>query len=80
MRQHTSTCSCSRRSFLKGCGVSLSGFGVASLLKLSEKQVRRLVDRGDLPSHRIGGAIRIDQSDLEDFLLQCRQAPRAPRK
>jgi len=30
-RQHTSACSCSRRSFLKGCGVTLSGFGIASL-------------------------------------------------
>jgi uncharacterized protein (DUF1501 family) len=31
VKHHTSTCSCSRRSFLKGCGVSLAGFGVASL-------------------------------------------------
>ena len=30
--QHLSTCSCSRRSFLRGCGVTLTGFGVASLL------------------------------------------------
>jgi len=29
--QHPSTCSCSRRSFLRGCGLTLSGFGVASL-------------------------------------------------
>jgi len=29
--QHTSACSCSRRSFLKGAGVTLSGFGIASL-------------------------------------------------
>ncbi len=29
--QHPSTCSCSRRSFLKGCGVTLTGFGIASL-------------------------------------------------
>jgi len=30
--QHASTCSCSRRSFLRGCGLTLTGFGVASLL------------------------------------------------
>lgn len=29
--QHLSTCSCSRRSFLRGCGLTLSGFGIASL-------------------------------------------------
>ena len=29
--QHPSTCSCSRRSFLRGCGLTLTGFGVASL-------------------------------------------------
>lgn len=29
--QHESACSCSRRSFLKGAGVTLSGFGIASL-------------------------------------------------
>ena len=29
--QHLSTCSCSRRSFLKGCGLTLTGFGIASV-------------------------------------------------
>ena len=29
--QHPSTCSCSRRSFLRGCGLTLTGFGVTSL-------------------------------------------------
>ena len=29
--QHRSTCSCSRRSFLRGSGLTLAGFGVASL-------------------------------------------------
>lgn len=29
--QHRSACSCSRRSFLHGCGVTLTGFGIASL-------------------------------------------------
>lgn len=30
-RQHLSTCSCSRRSFLRGSGLTLTGFGMASL-------------------------------------------------
>ena len=29
--QHASACSCSRRTFLKGCGVTLAGFGIASV-------------------------------------------------
>ena len=29
--QHPSTCSCSRRSFLRGCGLTLTGFGIASV-------------------------------------------------
>ncbi len=29
--QHASACSCSRRLFLKGCGVTLTGFGITSL-------------------------------------------------
>lgn len=29
--QHASTCSCSRRSFLRGCGLTLTGFGIGSL-------------------------------------------------
>jgi uncharacterized protein (DUF1501 family) len=29
--QHRSTCSCSRRGFLKGAGLTLTGFGIASL-------------------------------------------------
>ena len=29
--QHLSTCSCSRRSFLRGSGLTLTGFGIASL-------------------------------------------------
>ena len=29
--QHPSTCSCSRRSFLRGAGLTLTGFGIASL-------------------------------------------------
>ena len=29
--QHPTTCSCSRRSFLRGCGLTLTGFGIGSL-------------------------------------------------
>ena len=29
--QHPTSCSCSRRSFLRGSGLTLAGFGLASL-------------------------------------------------
>ncbi len=32
--QHPSTCSCSRRSFLRGCGLTLTGFGFASVFPM----------------------------------------------
>jgi excisionase family DNA binding protein len=40
----------------------------ADRLRISEKTVRRLIDRGELPSLRVGVQIRIDQSELESWL------------
>jgi excisionase family DNA binding protein len=47
----------------------LSVQAVAAYLDMSEKTVRRLVARGDLPSHRIGRLLRISEADLRVFLL-----------
>jgi excisionase family DNA binding protein len=35
--------------------------GVAKLLAVSIKTTRRLIDRGDLPIHRIGRQIRVSE-------------------
>ncbi len=47
---------------------------VAKRLQLSERQVRRLIARGELRALYIGRRVRIDQSDLADFLKRCRTA------
>ncbi len=45
---------------------------VAEIERISERQVRRQIARGELPHHKIGTAIRIGRSDLEIFLAQQR--------
>jgi excisionase family DNA binding protein len=43
---------------------------VAVALRVSEKTVRRLVKRGDLPGFKVGGRglVRIKQEDLDVYL------------
>jgi excisionase family DNA binding protein len=41
---------------------------VAERLDVSTKSVRRYIDRGELPVHRLGGLIRISEADLQQFL------------
>ena len=40
----------------------------AKILKLCTKSVRRMIERGELPAHRIGRRIRIAPADLHAFL------------
>lgn len=41
---------------------------VAARLRCSERLVRSLCYRGELPYHRVSGLIRIDETDVESFL------------
>jgi excisionase family DNA binding protein len=45
---------------------------VAQRLDVSEKSVRRYIERGELAAYRIGGQIRIGEADLQNFLRSCR--------
>ena len=45
---------------------------VASLLDVSEKTVRRLIDAGDLVVHRVGRQLRISEADLAAFVARRR--------
>lgn len=45
---------------------------VAELLGISSKTVRRLIARGDLAAHRIGGSLRVSEGDLRAYLGRCR--------
>lgn len=46
---------------------------LAERLSLSTKTVRRLIDSGQLPVHRIGGQIRIAETDAARFVSKRRQ-------
>jgi excisionase family DNA binding protein len=50
----------------------LSVRAVAELLGVSTKTVRRLIGRGDLAAHRIGGSLRVSEADLRAYLARCR--------
>ena len=45
---------------------------VARRLDVSEKSVRRYIERGRLPAYKIGGQIRIAEEDVRAFLSSCR--------
>lgn len=53
---------------------------VADLLKVSDKTVRRLATRGELPSFRVGAQLRFRRADIEAW-VDAQQAPAArPRR
>jgi excisionase family DNA binding protein len=39
----------------------------AQFLRLCEKQIRRLISRGELPAYRFGIALRIKRQDIEAY-------------
>ncbi len=45
----------------------------ADRLQVAEKTVRRLIAAGELPTHRIGGCVRVSEDDLLVFLGRARQ-------
>jgi excisionase family DNA binding protein len=46
---------------------------LAERLALSERTVRDLIRRGDLPSYKVARARRIDPKDVDEWLAQRRQ-------
>lgn len=51
---------------------------VATILQLSAKSVYGIVSSGDLPAYRVGGAVRVSQADLDDYLAARRTTGRTP--
>ena len=47
----------------------------AHYLRLCEKQVRRLIWRGELPAFRFGTALRIHKEDVASFVASKRIKP-----
>lgn len=50
----------------------LSVRDIADRLKLSQRTVRRWIERGDLPAHRFGSAVRVSEDDLALYLFKHR--------
>lgn len=53
---------------------------VAKRLSLSQSMVYELVERRRISHHKIGGAIRISEDQLREFLEKTRREPEAPRE
>jgi len=51
--------------------------GVARRLEVSEKTVRRLVARGELPAKRVGGVRVFSTEDIEKFLRERKERKRS---
>ena len=47
----------------------------ALYLRLCEKQVRRLISRGELPAYRFGAALRIKKQDIDAYAAARRIRP-----
>ena len=45
----------------------------AEVLSLSAKSIRRRIDAGEIPMHRLGRAIRIAEDDLIAYIAQTRK-------
>ena len=46
---------------------------VAECLRVTDRTIRRWIEAGDLPVHRIGGIVRIAENDLRGFLALHRE-------
>ncbi|NDR55663.1 MULTISPECIES: helix-turn-helix domain-containing protein [Aliiruegeria] len=46
---------------------------VAKELQLSVRTVRRLIEEGVIPVHRIGRSVRVSEDDLKRYIASCRQ-------
>jgi len=46
---------------------------VADYLRVAERTVREMIDRGDIPAMKIGKAYRIERADLEYFLASRKE-------
>jgi excisionase family DNA binding protein len=47
---------------------------VADRFNLSARTVQRLVETGELASHKFSGAVRISEADLQSFIARSRRA------
>ena len=46
---------------------------VAALLKISTRTVDRMMERGDIPFHKVGNSVRFDTEDIEEYLKRVKK-------
>jgi len=51
---------------------------VAEILAISQSKVYELIEGGDLSHHRMGGAIRISEEQIQEYLEGTKQGRREP--
>lgn len=73
MRSHTTVCVMPNRPLAEPRHL-LTVADVAAQLQVSQKTVRRAIERGDLAIHRIGRQIRISATDLDIYVRLRRVA------
>jgi excisionase family DNA binding protein len=56
----------------------LSAPDTAQILRVSRATVYRLIGTGELPTHRIGGSLRVDRDELRDYIATATAA--TPRR
>lgn len=45
---------------------------VAGILKIAKNTVYELIKRGELTAYKVGNKVRVDQSDLNDYINRCK--------
>ncbi len=55
--------------------VLLTGTEVAQRLRISRAKVYMLIQRGEIPSVKMGRNVRVRQKDMEEYLRRCLQNP-----
>ncbi len=53
--------------------VLLTGTEVAQRLRISRAKVYMLIQRGEIPSVKMGRNVRIRQRDMEEYIRRCLQ-------
>ncbi len=51
---------------------------VAERLNLSQSKIYEMVESGELPHHRFGGAIRVSEDQIAEYLEETKQERREP--
>ncbi len=55
--------------------IFLTGTEVAQRLRISRAKVYWMIQRGEIPSVKMGRNVRVRQRDMEEYIRRCLQNP-----